>query len=135
MPSLNMKLRGNVYEGSLNSIFFAELNLIMSFSIYESLCKEWRVRCHPIKLTLNLLNQLKCDVFHNPEYSPDLAPLRRSPYPQPKMWFRCRHFVMEEDPVTEFFAKQDDEWYIAGIHKLILCYNKCLDTHGDYVEK
>ncbi len=37
--------------------------------------------------------------------------------------------------VAEFFAKQDTEWYSAGIHKLILCYNKCLNEQGDFVEK
>ncbi len=40
MRPLNIKLRGNVYEGSLNTIFFAELNLITSFLIYESWCKK-----------------------------------------------------------------------------------------------
>ncbi len=32
--------RGNVYEGSLNTIFFAKFSLITSFLIYESLCKN-----------------------------------------------------------------------------------------------
>ncbi len=68
-----MKLRGNIYEESLNTIFFAKLNLT-SFSIYESLRKKWRIQCRPIKLTLSLLNQLKQDVFHHSAYLPDLAP-------------------------------------------------------------
>ncbi len=50
---LNMKRRRNVYEGSLNTIFFAKLNLIMSFSIFKSLRKNgefsavrlWSVSC------------------------------------------------------------------------------------------
>ncbi len=49
-----------------------------------------------------------------------------------------RYYAMEEDlqsTVIEFFAKQDAEWYSAGIHKLILRYNKCLDEQCDYVEK
>ncbi len=36
MRPLNMKLRGNVYEGSLSTVFLAELNLMTSFSIYKS---------------------------------------------------------------------------------------------------
>ncbi len=40
-----MKLRGNVHEISLNTIFFAKFNLITSFSVYESLHKEWIVQC------------------------------------------------------------------------------------------
>ncbi len=38
-----------------------------------------------------------------------------------------QHFAMEEDlqsAVSEFFVKQDSEWYSAGIHKLILRYNE-----------
>ncbi len=49
-----------------------------------------------------------------------------------------RHFAMEEDlqsAVAEFIAKQDTEWYSAGIHKLISRYNKYLDEQGDYAEK
>ncbi len=46
-----MKRRGNVYEGSLNTIFFTKLNLITSFSIFESLCKKCRVqRCLIVKV-------------------------------------------------------------------------------------
>ncbi len=48
MLPLNMKLKVNVYEGFLNPIFFAELNLIKSFLIYESLRKKWRVQRHVI---------------------------------------------------------------------------------------
>ncbi len=36
--------------------------------------------------------------------------------------------------VAEIFAKQEAEWYSAGIHKLILRYNKCLDEQGNYVQ-
>ncbi len=45
---------------------------------------------------------------------------------------------MEEDlqrAVVEFFAKQDDEWYSAGIHKLVSHCNKGFDEQGNYVEK
>jgi hypothetical protein len=27
------------------------------------------------------------------------------------------------------------DFYDAGIQKLITCYDKCLNLHGDYVEK
>ncbi len=52
-----MKLSENVRERSLNAIFFAELNLITSFSIYESLRKKWRVQCYQIvKRVIKFLN-------------------------------------------------------------------------------
>ncbi len=40
MRLLNMKLRENVYEGSLSTILFAEPHLITSSSIYECLQKK-----------------------------------------------------------------------------------------------
>ncbi len=40
-----------------------------------------------------------------------------------------------QSAVPEFFAKQDAEWYSAGIHNLTSRYNKCLDEQGDYVGK
>ncbi len=92
-----MKLRENFYEGSLNTISFAKLNLIMSFSIYVILRKKWRVKHHSIELTQSLLNQLKWDFFHHPTYLPDLA---RSDYhliPSLKCDLGGRHFTMEED--------------------------------------
>ncbi len=41
----------------------------------------------------------------------------------------------QQSTVAKFFAKQDVEWYSAGIRKLISLYNKCLDKQGDSVEK
>ncbi len=109
MQPLNMKLRGNVYEGSPNKIFFTELNSIMSYSIYESLRKKWRVQRHPIELTQSLLNQMKWDVFRHLAY---LAPSDYHLIPSLKHDLCDRHFATEEDlqrTVPEFFAKQDAE--------------------------
>ncbi len=63
---------------------------------------------------------------------------RLSPYPWPKRDLGSRHFAMKENlrsAVIKFLAKPNTEWYGAGIHKLILRYNKCFDEQGDYVEK
>ncbi len=57
-----------------------------------------------------------------------------TPYPSLKRDLGGRHFTMEENlqnVVAKFFAKQDTEWYSTGIHKLILCYNKCFDEQGN----
>ncbi len=85
-----------------------------SLSIYESLCKEWRVqRKSQIKQRMmHLIQGLTCDLGGS-------------------------HFAMEkhvQSAVAKFFAKQDTEWYSAGIHKLILRYNNCFNEQGDYVE-
>ncbi len=94
-----MKLRGNVYEGSLNTIFFTELNLTSS-SIYESLCKKGRIQCHLIKLTQSLLNQLKWDIL-------DLAPSDYYLILSLNCDLDRRHFAMKEDlqsVVVKFFG-------------------------------
>ncbi len=136
MQTLNLKLRGNVYEWSLNTIFFAELNLIASFSIYESLCKKWRVQRRLI---------VKCELWLSFECKRCYWVGNSS---RNKWCMRCTlslkhdlgswHFATEENlrsVVTKFFTKQDAEWYSASIHKLILRYYNCFEERGDYVEK
>ncbi len=96
---------------SMNSTFFAEINLIICFSIYESLRKKWTVQSHPIKLTQSLLNQLKRDVFCHAAYSPDLVPSDYYLIPGLKLDLDGRHFAMKEDlqsAVAKFFAKAYD---------------------------
>ncbi len=93
---------------------------------------------HWAKLIQSLLNQLKWYVFHLLVYSPDLAPSDYHLIPGLKCDLGGWHFTTEErlqSVVTEFFAKQDSEWYSTGIHKLILHYSKCLDEQGDYAKK
>ncbi len=85
-----------------------------------------------------MLNQLKWDVFHPSSYSLDLAPSDYHLIPSLEQDLGGQHFTMEEDlqsVVSEFFTKQDTEWYSAGFHKLISRYNKCPDAQSDYVEK
>ncbi len=68
---------------------------------------------------------------------PDLALMDCHLIPGLKRDFGCRHFATKEDlqsAVAKFFVKLDAEWYGAGIHKLILHYNKCLSEQCDLVE-
>ncbi len=122
MQPLNMKLKGNVYEGSLNTIFLAKLNLVTSSLIYESLCKKWRVQHRPIVKCELWLSFWMWKVFHHPTYSPNLAPSDYYLVIGLKHDLSGRHFAMEEDlqsAIIKFFTKQDAEWYGAGIHKLM----------------
>ncbi len=93
---------------------------------------------HSARVTQSLLNQLKWDVLRHPVYSPDMASSDYHLISGLKCDLGGRHIAMEEDlqnAVAEFFAKQDAECYSAGIRKLILRYNKCLDEQCHYVEK
>jgi hypothetical protein len=37
--------------------------------------------------------------------------------------------------VTDWFSGLAADFYCAGIQKLVKRYDKCLNLHGDYVEK
>jgi hypothetical protein len=37
--------------------------------------------------------------------------------------------------VKDWFSGLAADFYYAGIQKLITCYDKCLNLHGDYAEK
>ncbi len=37
--------------------------------------------------------------------------------------------------VTNICTKLGKDFYCEGIEKLVTGYNKCLDRHGDYLEK
>jgi hypothetical protein len=37
--------------------------------------------------------------------------------------------------VKDWFTGLAADFYDAGIHKFIIQYDKCLNLHGDYVEK
>ncbi len=90
----------------------------MSFSIYENLCKNWRVQHHLIKLTQSLLSQLKWDIFPIWHTCQTSVPSDYHLIPGLKRDLGSRHFATEEDlhnAVAKFFAKQDAEWYSAGI--------------------
>ncbi len=85
-----------------------------------------------------LLEDLKWIVFGHPPYSPDLAPSDYYLFPGLKNHLGGRHFATGDElraAVDEFFAKMDAQWYAAGIDRLVLRYDKCLNQNGDYVEK
>jgi hypothetical protein len=39
------------------------------------------------------------------------------------------------DGVKDWLSSQAATFFDVGIQKLISCYNKCLNSEGDYVEK
>ncbi len=92
-------------------------------------CKKWRVQRHQIVKCELWLSSWMWKVLLDRR----LGTIRLSPYPRLIRVLDDRHY--QQITVNEFFGKQDAEWYRAGIHKLILRYNKCLNEQVDYVEK
>lgn len=95
-------------------------------------------RPHSAKITQAFLKQLGWEVLSHPPHSPDLAPSDYHLFPFLKVALGGRRFHTDEEvkeAVKIFFQKQDTNWYLAGIQKLLSRYNKCIDEGGDYVEK
>ncbi len=84
MRPLNMKLRASVQEESLNTIFFAKLNLIMSFSFYESLCKKTASSASS-NGEVAVIKFLNAEGVTGSKIHRRLGKVYGAPYPWPKM--------------------------------------------------
>jgi histone-lysine N-methyltransferase SETMAR len=88
--------------------------------------------------TLALLADLVWDVFFYPPYSPNLAASDFNLFIHLKqVWCGTRMGSDEEvnKTIRDWFSGVAAEFYSAGTQKLITQYDKCLNLHGNYVEK
>jgi transposase len=80
----------------------------------------------------------KWEIFEHPPYSPDLTPSDYHLFLHLKKWLSSQS--MRSEQATEYVVQ---DWlnvlvvtfFNAGIQKLGLQYEQCLNLHGDYVEK
>ncbi len=95
-------------------------------------------RPHSARITQELLQTFKWDVFSHPPYSPDLAPSDFFLFPLLKKNLGGKKFDSNEEVIAfthDFFRNLDGEKYRTGLGKLLPRYEKCLYRQGDYVEK
>lgn len=95
-------------------------------------------RPHAARLTQDLLEGFKWDVFGHPPYSPDLAPSDFHLFPQLKQHLSGRRFANLDDlkeEVEGWLSSLAGEWYDSGLKKLKSRYQKCIEIQGEYVEK
>jgi len=74
----------------------------------------------------------------HPPYSPDLAPSDFYLFPLLKEHLRGGRYESDDDviqSVEDFLYEQDELFYQTGIQKLQKRWIKCIEVHGDYVEK
>ena len=93
---------------------------------------------HTAALTQSLLKDFKRGHIPPPSILPGHCSFQLPYISGLKKDLGGRQFVHKESlkkVVIDYFAKQDDAWYAAGIEKLIPGYDKCLEKYGDYVEK
>ena len=76
-------------------------------------------------------------IEHQP-YLPDLAPSDFHLFPKLKTAISSTHFQSNDDVIHEvddFLNGQEKDFFKSGIEALKHCWQKCIDTEGDDVEK
>ena len=95
-------------------------------------------RPHTFRATFEALETLKFEVLSHPPYSPDLAPSDFHFFPHLKRDLKGTHFTSDDEvkqAVTSWIKQRTPEFFIDGIRKLVLSWEKCIERQGDYVEK
>ena len=103
-------------------------------SISRILLLHDNARPHTARPTIDALEKLKFEVLSHPPYSPDLAPSNFHFFPHLKR----THFTSDEEvkqTVTSWIKQKTPEFFIDGMRKLVLGWEKCIERQGDYVKK
>jgi len=86
---------------------------------------------------IEALEMLKFEVLSHPPHSPDLAPSYFHFFPHLKRDLKGTHFTSDDEvkQAVTSWIKQRTEFFIDGMRKLVLHWEKCIERQGDYVEK
>jgi histone-lysine N-methyltransferase SETMAR len=82
--------------------------------------------------------KLGFEVLDHPAYSPDLTSSDYHLFGPLKDALRGCHLTSEEEvkeAMHEWLPAQSKTFLSVGIQKLVQCWNKCIEKHGNYVEK
>jgi hypothetical protein len=94
------------------------------------------VRAHCSR-KIDALETLKFEFLSHSPYSPNLAPSDFHFFPHLKMDLKRTHFTSDDEvkQAVTSWIKQRTEFFIDGMRKLVLRWEKCIERQGDYVEK
>jgi histone-lysine N-methyltransferase SETMAR len=84
------------------------------------------------------METLEYEVISHPPYCPDLAPSDFRFFPQLKRYFKGNYFTSDDEvkhAVRLWIKERTPEFFIAGMRKLVLCWEKFIERQGNYVEK
>lgn len=84
------------------------------------------------------IHELRFELLDHPPYSPDLAPSDFFLFPRLKVELGGQKFSSNEEAITfvnNYFAEKDINYYLDGLKRWEHRWEKCIDLHGDYVEK
>ena len=110
----------------------------MSKSISTILLLHDNARPHTAHTTIDALETLKFEVLSHPSYSPDLAPSYFHFFRHLKRDLKWTHFTSDDEvkqAVMSWIKQRTPEFFIDGMRKLVLRWEKCIERQGDYVEK
>ena len=88
--------------------------------------------------TIDDLETLKFEFLSHPPYSPDLAPSDFHFFPHLKRNHKGIHFTLDDEmkqAAKSWIKQRTPEFFIDGMRKLVLRWEKCIERQGDYVEK
>jgi len=81
---------------------------------------------------------LKFEVLSHPPYSSDLAPGDIHFFPHLKRNLKGTHFISDDEvkqAVTSWIKQRTLEFFIDGMRKLVLGWEKCIERQGNYGKK
>ena len=95
-------------------------------------------RPHVANRTKDLIKSFKWETLDHPPYSPDLAPSDYHLFLHLKKHLGGQRLQDDNEvktSVIQWLTSQAAEFYEEGTQKLVPRYDKCLNIHGNYVEK
>ncbi|GFO08019.1 transposase [Plakobranchus ocellatus] len=93
---------------------------------------------HSANFTQQWLQRYGWEILPHPTHSPDLAPSDFHLFRPLKRHLGGMAFKIEDDLISELrnrFDNLDVDFFRVGINSLLSRWQKCIDLHGDYVEK
>jgi hypothetical protein len=93
-------------------------------------------RPHTARATIDTL-EMKFEVLSHPPYSPDLAPSNFHFFPHLKKDPKGTHFTSDDEmkQAVTSIKLRTPEFFIDGMRKLVLRWEKCIEQQGNYVKK
>jgi transposase len=92
-------------------------------------------RPHTARTTIDALETLKFEVLSHPSYSPDLAPSDLHFFPHLKRDLKGTHITSDDEvkqAVTSWIKQRTPDFFIEGMRKLVLRWEKYIERQGDY---
>jgi histone-lysine N-methyltransferase SETMAR len=95
-------------------------------------------RPHTAHSTVATIQDLSFEYLSHPPYSPDLASSDFHVFEPLKEAMGGKSFRSDDEvqrAVHEWLRSQPKDFFSRGIHALLKCWDTCVVSNGDYVEK